>query len=300
MFESYKKGFKTYLTLEKSLSPNSIEAYLRDLALFQKFLDHDYPQIRLEIIDLTILRNFLKSIASLELAVTTQARIVSGIKSFFNYLELEEIITSNPTILLEAPKVPRTLPDVLSEEEVDRMLNNIDLSTKEGHRNRAIIEILYGCGLRVSELTNLEITNLFLDAGFIRIIGKGNKERLVPIGDEAIKYINLYIQYDRKLIKIKSGHENYLFLNKRGTSLSRVMIFYIIKDLALVSGIQKNISPHTLRHSFATHLVENGADIRAIQEMLGHESITTTEIYTHMDTKFLKQTLDRYHPRFKN
>lgn len=300
MFESYKKGFKTYLTLEKSLSPNSIEAYLRDLGLFQKFLDHDYPQIRLEIIDLTILRNFLKSIASLELAVTTQARIVSGIKSFFNYLELEEIITSNPTILLEAPKVPRTLPDVLSEEEVDRMLNNIDLSTKEGHRNRAIIEILYGCGLRVSELTNLEITNLFLDAGFIRIIGKGNKERLVPIGDEAIKYINLYLQYDRKLIKIKSGHENYLFLNKRGTSLSRVMIFYIIKDLAAISGIQKNISPHTLRHSFATHLVENGADIRAIQEMLGHESITTTEIYTHMDTKFLKETLDQYHPRFKN
>ncbi len=228
----------------------------------------------------------------------SQARIISGIRAFYHYLLMEDVIKEDPTILLEGPKISRKLPDTLNVEEINQILNVIDLSAPHGHRNRAILETLYSCGLRVSELVNLRISNLFLEADFIRVIGKGDKERLVPIGTEAIKQIHHYRTGERNQLKIKSGQEDYLFLNRRGSKLSRVMIFTIIKKFAAAAGIQKKISPHTFRHSFATHLVENGASLRAVQEMLGHVSITTTEIYTHLDKQFLKDTLIQYHPRY--
>lgn len=300
MWQSYLKGFKAFLQLEKSLSKNSVEAYLRDVQLLADFLNKENEPRALDKIDLGLLQHFLQSIHQLEFAAASQARIISGIKAFFHYLMMEEVISVNPTELLEAPKLQRKLPDVLGVDEVELLFTGIDHSKPEGQRNRAILEVMYSCGLRVTELIELQLTNMYLDVGFIRVIGKGNKERLIPIGDEAIKYITLYRENIRNQMQPVKGHENTLFLNKNAKGLSRVMIFYIIKEAARRAGITKNIYPHTLRHSFATHLVEGGADLRAVQEMLGHESITTTEIYTHLDRNFLRQTLEKFHPRFHN
>ncbi len=300
MWNVYIKGFKAYLQLEKSLSANSVDAYLHDVQMLAEFFDRQNNNIAFDEIVLKHLQQFLESIHEKDLAAASQARIISGIKAFFHYLVMEEVIKVNPTELLEAPKLKRKLPDVLSVEEVELLFTGIDHSKPEGQRNRAILETMYSSGLRVSEVTALQITNMYLDVGFIRVIGKGNKERLVPIGDTAAKHIGLYRESVRSKLEPKKGQEDILFLNKRGSALSRVMIFYIIKEAAQNAGIGKNIHPHTLRHSFATHLVEGGADLRAVQEMLGHESITTTEIYTHLDRKFLRQTLEKYHPRFHN
>ena len=293
----YIIGFKAYLQLEKSLSQNSIQAYVHDVQLLLQFLDRQYPAISFSAIELHHLLSFVESIHEVSMAATSQARIVSGLKSFFNYLLVEQVIEADPTTFLETPKIQRKLPDVLSLEEIDLLFQQIDHSTPDGQRNRAILETMYSCGLRVSEVITLKISDLYLDVGFIRVIGKGNKERLVPIGDEAVKFINLYREHIRSQRKVVKGFEDTLFLNKHGKNLSRVMIYLIIKKTAAAAGIQKNIYPHTLRHSFATHLVENGADLRAVQEMLGHESITTTEIYTHLDRDYLKQVIKEFHPR---
>lgn len=299
MWEPYKKGFKAYLQLERSLADNSVVAYLSDIEKFTQFLlDNDIKKTPSEV-DLAILQSFIKWIAELGMTQTSQARIISTLRSFYKYCLLEDITTVDPTTLLEAPKLKRTLPDTLSFEEIENVLAQIDLSTPEGTRNKAILETMYSCGLRVSEVVNLKLSQLFLDAGFVRVIGKGNKERLVPIGSSAIKYILIYVNNIRVHQTIQTGEENILFLNRRGKRLSRVMIFLIIKDLVKKAGIKKTISPHTFRHSFATHLIEGGADLRAVQEMLGHESITTTEIYTHLDREFLRKTLEQFHPGFK-
>lgn len=300
MWDSLIKSYKAYLQLEKSLSENSIQAYIRDIDKFTQYLEDFQINKKPEAIVLADLQAFIRTIAAIGMADTSQARIISGIKSFFHFCILENIITVDPTILLEAPKLKRALPDVLSFEEIEKIIQAIDLSTPEGIRNKAILETLYSCGLRVTELTQLRISQLYFDVGFIRIIGKGNKERLVPIGRSAIKHIQIFLNEIRKLIPVKKGNEDFVFLNKRGQALSRVMIFYIIKDAVAKAGIEKTISPHTFRHSFATHLIEGGANLRAVQEMLGHESITTTEIYTHLDTDFLRTTLERFHPSFKN
>ena len=299
MWEPYKKGFKAYLQLERSLSDNSVEAYLRDLEKLTQFLQEEKNFKKPDSIKLRDLQQFMRWIAELGMTATSQARIISGLRSFYKYCLLEDISKTDPTILLEAPKLKRALPDTLSFEEIEKVISTIDLSKPEGGRNKAILETLYSCGLRVSELVNLRISNLYLDVGFIKVSGKGDKERLVPIGRSAIKYINVYRKNIRVHIHPQRGYEDILFLNKRGSSLSRVMIFYIIKDAAKAAGIKKSISPHTFRHSFATHLVEGGADLRAVQEMLGHESITTTEIYTHLDRGFLRKTLEEFHPAFK-
>ena len=299
MWESYKKGFKSYLQLEKSLSDNSVEAYLRDVEMLTQYLQEKKLLKNPSEISLKELQSFLKWITELGMTATSQARIISGIRSFYKYCLLENISKTDPTTLLESPKLKRTLPDVLSFEEIEEMISQIDLSKPEGGRNKAILETMYSCGLRVSEVVNLKISQLYLDVGFIRVIGKGDKERLVPIGKSGIKYINIYKNKIRIHISVKHGNEDILFLNQRGSKLSRVMIFYIIKDLALKAGIKKTVSPHTFRHSFATHLIEGGADLRAVQEMLGHESITTTEIYTHLDREFLRKTLEQFHPGFK-
>ena len=299
MWEPYKKGFKAWLQLEKSLADNSVEAYLRDIDKFTGYLQATGQLLKPEEIKRKDLERFIQWIAELGMTVTSQARIISGLRSFFTYCSTEQIIAANPTALLEAPKQKRLLPDTLSFDEIERIIAGIDLSKPEGGRNKAILETLYSCGLRVSELVNLRISCLFLDIGFIRVTGKGDKERLVPIGTEAVKYINIYRNDIRVHIPVKPGQEDYLFLNRRGSKLSRVMIFLVLKDLAAKAGITKNISPHTFRHSFATHLVEGGADLRAVQEMLGHESITTTEIYTHLDREYLRETLHQFHPAFK-
>ncbi|UAY53026.1 site-specific tyrosine recombinase XerD [Ferruginibacter albus] len=299
MWEPYKKGYKAYLQLEKSLSDNSVEAYLHDIEKLTYYLQSSNTLKTPQQVQLKDLENFIKWISELGMTAGSQARIISGLRSFYKYCLTEQITTSNPTELLESPKLKRALPDVLSFEEIESIISQIDLSKPEGGRNKAILETLYSCGLRVSEIVNLKISSLYLDVGFIRVIGKGDKERLVPIGGDAIKYINLYRNNIRVHIPIKTGNEDILFLNRRGSKLSRVMIFLIIKELAQKAGITKNISPHTFRHSFATHLVEGGADLRAVQEMLGHESITTTEIYTHLDRDFLRTTLQQFHPAFK-
>lgn len=299
MWEPYKKGFKAWLQLEKSLAANSVEAYLRDLDKLTGYLQATKKMVTPREIELKDLEKFVGWIAELGMTVASQSRIISGLKSFFIYCTMEQIVTANPTVLLEAPKQKRTLPDTLSFEEIESIIAEIDLSKPEGGRNKAILETLYSCGLRVSELVNLRISCLFLDVGFVRVIGKGDKERLVPIGSDAIKHINIYKNEIRVHIKIKPGQEDYLFLNRRGSKLTRVMIFIMLKELAKKAGIKKNISPHTFRHSFATHLVEGGADLRAVQEMLGHESITTTEIYTHLDREYLRETLHQFHPAFK-
>jgi integrase/recombinase XerD len=299
MWEPYKRGFKAYLGLEKSLSPNSISAYLADLDKFTTYLQAANNLKTPSGIELTDLQAFVKWIAELGMTQTSQARIISGIRAFYKYCLLEDVTTKDPTTLLEAPKLMRQLPDVLTYDEIEKIIAQIDLSTAEGGRNKAILETLYSCGLRVSEVVNLKLSQLYLDVGFIRVIGKGSKERLVPIGSSAIKYISIYANTIRSHSPIQAGEEDILFLNRRGKRLSRIMIFLIIKDLVKKGGIDKNISPHTFRHSFATHLVEGGADLRAVQEMLGHESITTTEIYTHLEREFLRQTLQQFHPGFK-
>jgi integrase/recombinase XerD len=299
MWNAYKKGFKAYLQLEKSLSDHSVEAYLRDVEKLTEYLQIAQQEKEPSAIELKDLQKFIRYIGELGMSAGSQARIISGIKGFYKYCLIEEIITSDPTALLEAPKLKRSLPDVLSYDEIGAIINEIDLSTPEGGRNKAILETMYSCGLRVTELVNLKISCLYLDVEFVRVIGKGDKERLVPIGSDAIKFIKLYKDTIRVHQPIQKGFEDYLFLNRRGKLLTRVMIFYIIKDLAKKAGVTKNISPHTFRHSFATHLVEGGADLRAVQEMLGHESITTTEIYTHLDRDFLRSTLQQFHPAFK-
>lgn len=299
MWEPYKKGFKAYLQLEKSLSDNSVQAYLRDIELLTQHLQEKKSMKTPSDITLKDLQQFIKWITELGMQASSQARIISGLRAFYKYCLLEHISMTDPTTLLEAPKLKRSLPDTLSFEETETMIQQIDLSKPEGGRNKAILETMYSCGLRVSEVVGLRISQLYLDVGFIRVTGKGDKERLVPIGSSAIKYINIYKNTIRVHLDIKKGNEDILFLNKRGGKLSRVMIFYIIKDLASKAGIKKTVSPHTFRHSFATHLIEGGADLRAIQEMLGHASITTTEIYTHLDREFLRKTLEQFHPGFK-
>lgn len=300
MWEPYKKGFKAYLQLERSLADNSITAYLSDMEKFTQFLlNNDLKKNPAEI-DLKDLQQFIKWIAELGMTQASQARIISALRTFYKYCLLEDITTVDPTTLLEAPKLKRALPDVLSFEEIESVLAEIDMSTPEGTRNKAILETLYSCGLRVSEVVNLKLSQLFLDVGFVRVIGKGNKERLVPIGSSATKYILQYVNHVRVHQAIQKGEEDIVFLNRRGKRLTRVMIFLIIKDLVNKAGIKKTISPHTFRHSFATHLVEGGADLRAVQEMLGHESITTTEIYTHLDREYLRRTLEQYHPGFQS
>lgn len=298
MWEPYKKGFKAYLQLEKSLSENSVDAYLHDVELLTQYLQTVQDLKAPDTLELKDLQQFVKYIAELGMSAGSQARIISGLRQFYRFCVLEQITRNDPTVLLEAPKLKRKLPDTLSYDEIESIINEIDLSKPEGGRNKAILETMYSSGLRVSEVVNLKLSNLYLDVGFIRVIGKGDKERLVPIGSSAVKYINIYRNDIRVHLQPKKGFEDILFLNRRGAALTRVMIFLIIKELALKAGIQKSISPHTFRHSFATHLVEGGADLRAVQQMLGHESITTTEIYTHLDREYLRKTLEQYHPGF--
>lgn len=299
MWQVYKKGFKAYLQLEKSLSENSVDGYVHDIEKFTQFLSLRSEQKNPGEIELQHLEKFLQWINELGMTASSQSRIISGLRSFYKYCVQEQISGKDPTALLETPKLVKKLPDILSFAEIEKMITSIDVSTAEGARNKAIVETLYSCGLRVSELVNLRLSCLYFDVGFVRIIGKGDKERLVPIGSSAIKYIKLYLENIRVHLPVIAGNEDVVFLNRRGKKLSRVMIFMIIKDLAKKARISKNISPHTFRHSFATHLVEGGADLRAVQEMLGHESITTTEIYTHLDREYLRDTLQQFHPAFK-
>lgn len=299
IWQSYIKGFKAFLQLERSLSVNSIEAYIHDIEKFVQYLDCQKLNITPEKIELKHLQDFLKWINELGMGARSQSRIISGIKAFYKYLLLEDIIKVNPTELLESPKIGRRLPDTLSVEEINELIEAIDLSKPEGVRNKAILETLYSCGLRVSELTGLKISNLYFNEGFIKIIGKGDKERLVPIGNSAQKHINIYLENIRNHLPVKKNNEDILYLNKRGGKISRVMIFIIVKELAGKIGLKKTISPHTFRHSFASHLVDGGADLRAVQEMLGHESIITTEIYTHLDREYLRDAIMRFHPRAK-
>ncbi len=299
MWETYKKGYKAWLQLEKSLADNSVQAYLHDVEKLTSYLLTVNDLKKPGDVKLKDLEQFVKWVHELGMTPASQGRIISGLRSFYKYCLLEQISETDPTILLEAPKLKRLLPDILSFEEIESIIAAIDLSKPEGGRNKAILETLYSCGVRVSELVNLKISCLYLDVGFIKVTGKGDKERLVPIGSDAIKYINIYRNNIRCHIPVKKGEEDMLFLNRRGSRLTRVMIFLLLKALVKKAGITKNISPHTFRHSFATHLVEGGADLRAVQEMLGHESITTTEIYTHLDREYLRTTLQQFHPAFK-
>lgn len=298
MWEIQKKGFKGFLAIEKSLSDNSIEAYLRDIEKLTQYLElenksHSTPSQ----LTLDDLQHFLATLVELGLSPRSQARVISGIKAFYNYLLIENLTSVNPAELLESPKLGRKLPDSLSVEEIQLLIAGIDLSSSNGERNKAILETLYGCGLRVSELVNLKISNIYFDEEFIKVVGKGDKERLVPISRSALKQINIYLNQVRNHLSIAKGFEDFVFINRSGKALSRVMIFTIIKQLAEKVGIKKTISPHTFRHSFATHLVNAGADLRAVQDMLGHVSITTTEIYTHLDTSYLHEEIRKFHPR---
>lgn len=297
MWQSYIKHFKDYLRLERSLSGNSVEAYVHDAEKLREYAElQENPPSPTEITQAHLL-GYLKYLTELGLAAHTQARFLSGIKAFFKYLLLENLIEEDPSELVESPRLPRKLPDVLSYPEIERMLAAIDHSTPEGTRNRAMLEVLYSCGLRVSELTSLQLTHCYFDIGFIRVVGKGDKVRLVPIGRDAIKYTEIYLETVRNQMDVKKESEDIVFLNRRGGQLTRVMIFLIIKAVAEEAGITKNVSPHTFRHSFATHLIEGGASLRAVQEMLGHESIITTEIYTHLDRDYLRQVITEFHPR---
>ena len=286
--------FRQYLVYEKGLSPKSVEAYLHDVQLLADFLGED------KIADATFeeLQKFLKHLYESDFNARSQARIVSGMRAFYRYLIYASVREDDPTELLDAPKIGMHLPDVLTVEEIQNIMDVIDLSTPEGHRNRAMVEVMYGCGLRVSELVTLRLSNLFFDDGFIKVVGKGNKERLIPIGKTAINAVNQYVDGKRKLLKIKKGEEDYVFLNRRGAHLTREMVFMLVKKWVAAAGIDKTVSPHTFRHSFATHLIEGGADLRAVQEMLGHESITTTEIYTHLDQDYLRTNIALFHPRY--
>jgi len=293
----YTRGFTAFLKLEKSLSENSIEAYEHDVTKLIQFLELQQLDFQPHDVKLAHLQDFLKWINELGMSARSQARIISGLKTFFKYLLLENIIRVNPAELLEAPRTGRTLPDTLNVEEIGRLFDAIDLSSSEGERNKTMLEFLYGCGLRVSEMTNLKISDVMFNDGFISVIGKGNKQRLVPAGESALKQLKNYLHQVRSHINIQKGQEDFIFLNGRGKKISRVMVFYIIKNLAEKAGIRKTISPHTFRHSFATHLIEGGADLRAVQEMLGHASITTTEIYTHLDRDYLRSNILQFHPR---
>ena len=291
------RQFRHYLTLERSLSANSIEAYTRDVQKLADYVTREFPSKSPLELELEHLRRFVTALAMLEISAYSQARIISGIKAFYRFLMYEDRITEDPAQLLEAPKLGRKLPDTLSFPEIEMLLEAIPLGEAEGHRNRAMIEMLYSSGLRVSELVELKKSQIFTEVGFLKVVGKGNKERLVPIGTAALHYLKLYDEHVRTHQTPGKGHEEYVFLNRRGQKLTRVMVFLIIKKTAVQAGIQKSISPHTFRHSFATHLIEGGADLRAVQEMLGHESITTTEIYTHLDRDYLRQVLTEFHPR---
>lgn len=290
-------GFRQYMLLERNMSTHSVEAYLADVQKLSDYLLVNNPEVLPDRVDLHHLEFFLGYLHDLGLGSRTQARILSGIRAFFRYLILDDSIKLNPTDLIEGPKIGRKMPEVLSFEEIEKALSLIDLSLPQGTRNRAILETLYACGLRVTELVKLKISNLFLDIGFIKVIGKNNKERIVPIGQSAVRFIKLYLEHDRKkLAHIDASASDIVFLNRRGKPLSRVMVFNIVKEAMLHACIKKSVSPHTFRHSFATHLVEGGADLRAVQEMLGHESIVTTEIYTHLDINYLRETILSFHP----
>jgi len=297
LWQSYIKGFKAYLKLERSLSGNSVDAYLNDIDKLSQYFQSLKREPTLTEITSGDIKLFISWLNNLGMLGSTQARVISGLKAFFSYLMLEEIIQSDPMALIEAPKLVRKLPDTLNIHEINSMIDAIDASKSEGIRNKAIIEVLYGCGLRVSELTELKISNLYPQIEFIKVVGKGNKERLVPIGGIALKLLDIYINQIRVHLNIKKGSEDFIFLNRFGSSLSRISIFNLIKNLAIHAGINKVISPHTFRHSFATHLIEGGADLRAVQEMLGHSSITTTEIYTHIDRDYLREVVTQFHPR---
>ena len=290
------KGFLSYLMLERGLSSNTLEAYEGDIRKLAQYAQES-KNLTPESVTTNDLRSFFGLLSELGILASSQARILSAIKIFYQYLVFEENLTSDPAALMEGPRLLRKLPDVLNIIEIQDLIAAIDLSKPEGMRNKAIIEVLYGCGLRVSELVNLKLSDLSMDIEFIKVIGKGDKQRVIPIGSEAIKFLQIYIKEYRVHLPIKSGFEDYVFLNRRGAALSRVMIFIMIKDLAEKINLKKNISPHTFRHSFASHLVEGGADLRAVQDMLGHESITTTEIYTHLDKSYLKDTIRQFHPR---
>jgi integrase/recombinase XerD len=296
-WEKEIRAFEYYLKIERSLSPNSILAYKQDIEKLYKFLQTEFQGVAPTQVTLEHLRQFITTLGSLQISEFSHARILSGIKAFFKFLIYEDKISENPAQLLESPKLARKLPETLSFEEIVRLLEAIQLGEPEGHRNRAMLEILYSSGLRVSELVDLRTSQIYEEIGFLRVLGKGNKERLVPMGSDAKKYLKLYQHEVRNHQPVAKGHEDFVFLNRRGKKLTRVMVFLIIKKLAKEAGIRKNISPHTFRHSFATHLVEGGADLRAVQDMLGHESITTTEIYTHLDRDYLRQVLNDYHPR---
>ncbi len=299
MWETEIKGFKIYLQLERSLSAATIRAYLHDVSLLMQYCTAEQPPVGPQKVTTKLLQHFLHQLAQMGMNGASQARITSGIKAFFRYLLLENEIDKDPAELLEVPRMKRALPEVLTFEEIEKMINCLDLSKPEGIRNKAILETMYACGLRVSEVISLRLSEIYFEEGFLRVTGKGDKERLIPIGASALKYIALYRDTIRCHLSIDSKATDIIFLNRRGKPLSRVMIFYIIKEMAARAGITKNISPHTLRHSFATHLIEGGADLRAVQQMLGHESITTTEIYTHIDREYLRDTLQRFHPEFR-
>jgi integrase/recombinase XerD len=296
---SWKKGFESHLKLERSLSANSISAYLADVDKLAKFFSREEKSLSPGKLSRPDLLEFVQQIHATGVGERTQARIISGIKAFYKYLLIEDAITTNPAATLEAPRIGRKLPEVLSVEEVERLINAIDMSLPESQRNRAMVETLYGSGLRVSELINMKVSDVYFREEFLKVTGKGNKQRIVPIGREALKQINLYISSSRSRVQAVRGFEDHLFLNRFGRNISRVMVFLIIKQLCQTAGIKKTVSPHTLRHSFATHLVEGGADLRAVQDMLGHESITTTEIYTHLSREYLRENLMSYHPRAK-
>ena len=299
-WETAIKGFRAYLMLERSLSSNSVEAYLNDIGKLATFIQDQKSGVRPEEVNFDQLLEFVNWINALGLGARTQARIISGIRAFFRYLLMEDRISDDPTELIEGPRLSRDLPDILDIAEIERIFSAVDLSHPQGTRNRAMLETLYACGLRVSELINLKLSNLYLDIGAVKVIGKNNKERIVPIGGEAIKHITYYLDHNRKRMEnVQSGHEDTLFLNRRGKGLSRVMVFMLIKQFCQAAGIDKKVSPHSFRHAFATHLVEGGADLRAVQEMLGHASITTTEIYTHLSTEYLRETILLYHPQNK-
>jgi len=299
-WELFIKGFRAWLQVERSLSSNTIEAYCSDIDKLSGYISSQHINVLPGDVKLAHLQDFVKALASIDIEASSQSRIISGIRSFYRYLIMENIIKDDPTQLLEMPKIGRKLPEVLSQQEIEKMINVIDLSDPLGERNKAIIETLYGCGLRVSELTELKLTNLFIDDGYVIIIGKGNKQRLVPIGPRVTQQILRYKDNIRVHLPIKHGHENVLFLNHYGRKLTRAMIFEIVKKTGRLAGITKTISPHTFRHSFATHLVENGADLRAVQDMLGHAFITTTEIYTHIDREYLRDNILKYHPLNKD
>jgi len=297
LWQSYIKGFRAYLKLERSLSDHSVQAYLNDIAKLSQYFEAMEEEPKLTDIKASDIKSFISWLNNLGMLASTQARVISGMKAFFTYLMLEEVIQIDPMALIEAPKLSRKLPDMLNIHEINGLIEAIDASKPEGMRNKAIIEVLYGCGLRVSELTDLKISNLYPQIEFIKVIGKGNKERLVPIGGVALKLLDIYLNQVRNHMTIKKGNEDFIFLNRFGAKLSRISVFNLVKSLAVATGLKKTISPHTLRHSFATHLIEGGADLRAVQEMLGHSSITTTEIYTHIDRDYLREVITQFHPR---